>query len=93
MVGKFQILLKNNINNNTEECVLPENMDNPRYYEVRGAAIYLQSSTLNIFGGKICNNKGINNSEIYSNENSTNGDYTLNQRFWELSFIQIMFQM
>ena len=75
------IIQGNNINNNTEECVLPENMDSPRYYEVRGAAIYLQSSTLNIFGGKICNNKGINNSEIYSNENSTNGDYTLNQRF------------
>ena len=38
--------------------------------------IYLESSSLNIFGGKICNNKCINNSEIYSNESSTNGDYT-----------------
>ena len=55
-------------------------MDNNYSYNVKGVAIYLRTSTLNIFGGKICNNTGINNSEIYSNENSSNGEYSLNQQ-------------
>ena len=69
-----------NINKNMEEGVLPEVMGTNYSYDVRGTAIYLQNSTLNVFGGKICNNEGINNSEIYSNENSTNGAYSLDQR-------------
>ena len=56
-----------------EEGVLPETITINIFYDVRGAAIYLFSSTLNVFGGKICNNKEVNNSEIYSNENSTVG--------------------
>ena len=64
-----------NINKNMEGGVLPEVMDNNYSYNVKRVAIYLRTSTLNIFGGKICNNTGINNSEIYSNENSSNGEY------------------
>ena len=60
--------------------ILPEKMAKTYTYDVKGIAIYLRSSTLNIYGGKICNNKGINNSEIYSNENSTKSGYSLNQR-------------
>ena len=69
-----------NIKKNMEEGVLPEIITSNIVYDVRGAAIYLYSSTLNVFGGKICNNKGVNNSEIYSNENSTVGNYSLYQR-------------
>ena len=69
-----------NIKKNNTDGVLPEILASNYFYDVRGTVIYLRSSTLNVFGGKICNNKGINNSEIYSNENSTNGTYSLNQR-------------
>ena len=52
-------------------------------YDNKGV-IYLIISTLNMYGGKICNNQCINNSDIYSNENSTNNNvetvYSVYQR-------------
>ena len=69
-----------NITKNTEEGVLPEVMNTSYYFETRGTVVYLVNSTLNIFGGKICNNKAINNSDINSNQNSTIGGYSINQR-------------
>ena len=56
--------------------LLPETMTNSYFFDVKGVGIYLYHSILNIYGGKICNNKGINNTEIYSNKNSTNNNST-----------------
>ena len=50
--------------------LLPENMTNNYVFDVKGVGIYLYHSLLNIYGGKICINKGINNTDIYSNKNS-----------------------
>ena len=47
-------------------------------FEVRGAARYMHNSILNIYGGKISNNEGINNTEIYSNKNVTIKDAPYN---------------
>ena len=69
---------------NMEASKLPENMNGNLFYDSRRTGIYLYLSILNLFGGRICNNEGINNREIYSNKNSTNNDntavYTLNKR-------------
>ena len=48
-------------------------------WEKRNCYIFAKFN-IKYFGGKICNNKGINNSEIYSNENSTIGGYAKFQR-------------
>ena len=69
-----------NINKDVEDGVLPEVMEWAYSFDMRGAVMYLRNSILNFFNGKICKNKGINNSEIYSNENSTNKDHYLFQR-------------
>ena len=70
------------ISNNTQELlldkskissILPEIMTIYSTYDMKGV-IFLSNSTLNMLGGKICFNKCINNSYIYSNENSTNND-------------------
>ena len=71
------------INKNSSVGVLPESMTENLVCDNKGV-IYLFISTLNMCGGKICNNQCINNSDIYSNENSTNNDvetaYSVYQR-------------
>ena len=60
------------IDENNEEGKLPEKNKNSLFYCSRGAGIYMiNKSILKMYGGKIVNNKGINNSIIYSNINST----------------------
>ena len=60
------------IDENNEESKLPEKYKNVIFYCSRGAGIYMiNNSILNMYGGKISNNKGINNTRIYSNINST----------------------
>ena len=61
------------INKNMSSGILPEVMTKNINYDVKGA-IFLEISTLKMLGGKICNNQLINNSDIYSNENSTNNE-------------------
>ena len=63
------------INKNMSPGILPEKMTTSLTYESKGA-IFLVISTLSMLGGKICNNQLINNSDIYSNENSTHNDGT-----------------
>ena len=60
------------IDENNEESILPEKNKNSLFYCSRGTGIYMiNKSILKIYGGKISNNKGINNSIIFSNLNST----------------------
>ena len=60
------------IDENNEESILPKKFKECMLYCSRGAGIYMiNKSILNMFGGKIYNNQGINNSKIYSNINST----------------------
>ena len=63
------------IDKSMDSSILPQITSTSYSWDARGVAITMRCSTLNFFGGKICNNKSINNSEIYSNENSTNGGY------------------
>ena len=61
------------IDEKNSESILPEIIDNDYLFIVRGAGIYMANkSILNIYNGKIYGNKGINNSCVYSNVNSTN---------------------
>ena len=61
------------IDEKNNDSRLPEIIDNDFLYCVRGAGIYMNNRCiLNMYNGKICNNKGINNSSIYSNANSSN---------------------
>ena len=61
------------IDEKNNDSKLPEVIDNDFLYCVRGAGIYMNNKCiLNFYNGKICNNKGINNSCIYSNDNSSN---------------------
>jgi len=56
------------IDENNEESILPKKFKECMLYCSRGAGIYMiNKSILNMFGGKIYNNQGINNSKIYSN--------------------------
>ena len=60
------------IDENNEESILPKKIKENIFYCSRGAGIYMiNKSILNMYGGKIINNKGINNSKIYSNTEST----------------------
>ena len=60
------------IDEKNEESQLPEKNSKAIFYDSRGAGIYMiNKSILNMYDGKIINNKGINNSIIYSNFNST----------------------
>lgn len=60
------------IDESNEESKLPKAYKESILYCSRGAGIYMiNKSILNMFGGKISNNQGINNSKIYSNINST----------------------
>ena len=60
------------INEKNKESKLPEIIDKDFIYCVRGAGLYMNNKCiLNMFNGKITNNKGINNSSIYSNINSS----------------------
>ena len=81
--------ISNNINEvyipkDNKASILPVTMENSYSYDSRGAGIYLNSSILYFSGGIICNNEGINNTDIYSNQNSTNNNnpktLTLSQR-------------
>ena len=47
-------------------------MESNYIYDARGVGIYLKCAKLYMYGGKICNNEGINNTNIFSNKNSTN---------------------
>ena len=61
------------INEKNNESRLPEIIDKEFIYCVRGAGIFMDNNCiLNMYNGKISGNKGINNSSIYSNINSTN---------------------
>ena len=59
-------------------------MENNYIFDVKGVGIYLVCSKLYMYGGIICYNEGKNNTDIYSNENSTNNSssqlYALFQR-------------
>ena len=60
------------IDKNNKESELPEKEKNSLFYCARGAGIYMiNNSILNMYNGKIANNKGINNSIIFSILNST----------------------
>ena len=60
------------IDEKNEESILPKKYKECMLYCCRGAGIYMiNKSILNMFGGKIMNNQGINNTKIYSNINST----------------------
>ena len=85
MVEKFQknFLEMNANKTNSNEANLPENMQKDYSFEVRGAGIHLMFSKLYMYGGIICNNEGIINTDIYSNKNSTNNnskEYGIYQR-------------
>ena len=68
------------INEKNKESQLPEIIDNDFIYCVRGAGIYMNNKCiLNMFNGKITNNKGINNSSIYSNINSSHLKVNVNR--------------
>ena len=41
-------------------------------FDIKGVGIYLTCSKLYMYGGIIFKNEGINNTDIYSNQNSTN---------------------
>ena len=61
------------IDEKNNESKLPEIIDNDFLFCVRGVALYISyKSKLNIYDIKIHNNKGINNSQVYTNDNSTN---------------------
>ena len=73
------------IDKNSSEATLPEKMEQTFMFDMRGVGIYLIRSILNMFGGKICDNEAINNTDIYSNQNSTNGNnraFSLSQRIY-----------
>ena len=56
------------IDKNNEESTLPKIIKDNIFYCSRGAGIYMiNKSILNMYDGKIYNNKGINNSIIYTN--------------------------
>ena len=60
------------IDKNNEESTLPKIIKDNIFYCSRGAGIYMiNKSILNMYDGKICNNKGINNSIIYTNLESS----------------------
>ena len=60
------------IDEKNNESKLPEILDKDFLYCVRGAGIFMHNKcTFNMYNGKITNNKGINNSCIYSNINSS----------------------
>ena len=59
---------------NSDEANFPENMQKDYSFEVRGAGMDLMFSKLYLYGGIICNNEGIINSDIYSNKNYTNNN-------------------
>ena len=70
------------VDKNSNESILPEKMESNYIYEVKGAGISLTCSKLYMYGGIICYNEGINNTDISSNKNSTNNNsklYGLNQ--------------
>ena len=62
------------LDKNNNGSNLPENMEKTYFFDIRGVGIYLGNSSLNMKDGKICNNQGINNSDIYTNKNSTNNN-------------------
>ena len=59
-------------------------MEKDYIFDVKGVGIYMVCSKLYMYGGIICYNEGKNNTDIYSNENSTNNTnsklYALCQR-------------
>jgi len=78
------------VDKNSSEAILPEIMENDYIFEVRGVVIFMNCAKLYMYGGKISNNEGINNtnifSNIFSNKNSTNSNnnqklYGLYQRY------------
>ena len=73
------------IDKNMSSGILPENMSSDLRYDVEGA-IFLENTSFNMYGGKICNNQSINNSEIYSNENSTNNNIKSNYNIYQRCF-------
>ena len=58
------------VDKNSNESILPENMESNYIYDVKGVGIYLKCAKLYMYGGKICYNEGINNTDISSNKNS-----------------------
>jgi predicted DNA-binding protein YlxM (UPF0122 family) len=61
------------IDEKNSESKLPETIDKDFLYCVRGTGIFMHNKCkFNMHEGKIIKNKGINNSSIYSNINSTN---------------------
>ena len=61
------------IDEKNSESKLPELLDKDILYCTRGVGLYLiNKCILHMYGGKISNNKGINNSVVYTNINSTN---------------------
>ena len=57
---------------NSNEAILPEIMKKDYIYDAKGAGIFMNYAELYMYGGKICKNEGIINTDIYSNQNSTN---------------------
>ena len=61
------------IDEKNNESKLPELLDKDLLFCTRGVGLYMiNKSILHMYGGKISNNKGINNSFVYTNINATN---------------------
>ena len=61
------------IDEKNKESKLPELLDKDLLFCTRGVGLYMiNKSILHMYGGKISNNKGINNSVVYTNINATN---------------------
>ena len=61
------------IDEKNNESKLPELLDKDLLFCTRGVGLYMMNKCiLHMYGGKISNNKGINNSVVYSNINATN---------------------
>ena len=70
-------IIEIDVDKNSNESILPENMETSYMYDVGGVGISLICSKLYMYGGIICYNEGINNIDISSNKNSTNNNSKL----------------
>ena len=71
--------ISNNVNEvyipkDINASILPQTMETGYIYDSRGVGIFMYCSILNMYDGKICNNEGINNSDIYTNKDATNNN-------------------
>ena len=71
--------ISNNVNEvyipkDINASILPQTMETYYIYDSKGVGIFMNCSILNMYDGKICNNEGINNSDIYTNKDAINNN-------------------